>query len=73
VSTGTAPLYQSRGALEEPLQTRSASLRIYVKEIVTRAVLCPYHRNLELAKVGKDIIEEEAILGCEDALAGMTA
>jgi len=36
VSTGTAPLYQSRGALEETLQTRSASLRIYVKEIVTR-------------------------------------
>jgi len=38
VSTGTAPLYQSRGALEETLQTRSASLRIYVKEIVTRVV-----------------------------------
>ena len=26
-----------------------------------------------LAKVGKDIIEGEATLGCEDALAGMTA
>ena len=27
----------------------------------------------ELAKVGKDIIEGEATLGCEDALAGITA
>ena len=30
VSTSTVPLYQSREALEETLQTRSASLRIYV-------------------------------------------
>jgi hypothetical protein len=33
----------------------------------------PDNRNPKLAKVGKDIIEGEATLGCEDALAGMTA
>ena len=31
------------------------------------------HFYPNLAKVGKDIIEGEATLGCEDALAGMTA
>ena len=52
VSTSTAPLYLSRGALEETLQTRSASLRISVKKIVTLLVKSQFvGNNLDISSL----------------------